>query len=248
MNYVEKRNHKDNDSIFLITGYEGTGKSALASHISHRLDRQFTTDRVIFYDPNAWWEQIEDESWYKSLWLDEALHLLLSYEWGTKQAKSILKETAFCRYKRKYIVLCLPNIGWCNKYLREHRVMFWIHVVKRGLAKFRMRKFHEVEPNEWWKKWTVLGTMPYPDFPYNVKLPYTKRKKKEKDQFLKHGGEITIGTVVKMLGDGVFGTVINEDMPARDIEDMLHMVLQRDLPYSQFRAGDITRAVRIWLT
>lgn len=243
--YIERRNHDDNDSVILVTGYEGTGKSTIAGIMAHRLDPEFTMDKVIFYNINAWWEQINDETWYRSLWLDEALDFLLSYEWGSKQSKSIIKEIAFCRYKRKYIILCLPNIGWLNVYLREHRVKFWVYVKKRGVA-----ELHIGVPQKWGKEiwWEQVGTTRYPDFPDHVKEPYLRRKKEEKDWFLKHGGTITIDTIVNMLNDGVFDSVVNEDMPQREIEDMLHMTLQKDLPYSQFRAGDITRAVRIWLT
>ena len=231
MDYIGKRNFGDKDSVILITGYEGNGKSAFASHISYRLHRprsgeRYTPDKTIFYNPNVWWDQIEDEEWYKALWLDEAMDLFLSYEWGSKRSKSILKEIAYCRYKRKYIILCLPNIGWCNKYLRDHRIWFWFHVLKRGIVKFRIRREHEIEPDELWKKWTVVGLLPYDDFPYKAKVPYQIRKREEKSEFLKHGGEITIEGIVTMLNDGVFSTVVNRDMVQTQVEDRIHMVLR----------------------
>lgn len=241
--YIRRHNEDDMDAVIMITGYEGLGKTTFAIYLSYELDPTFGIPKIVFYDVKDFWNQVNDETWYKVIMCDEAMKFLLAYDWGRAESKAIITELAFCRFKRKFFIFIVPSRKKINEYVRDHRALFWAFVRDRGLV-----DIHIGDPSNKWKEeiyWKEVGRVRYPDLPADIKELYQERKRVEKIEDQKRGIVLSSKYILNALNDGLL-----DDRTADDEKVVLkahtYMALEEMFPYSTIPKGKISVAIDIW--
>lgn len=125
---------RDNDNVIVIDGYEGTGKSNLAIVINKCLVKDFDPGQEAIFSVQDWNRIFDTGATCRAYQIDEAGNLLFSRDYASTDSKFLVKLLMQARILKSTIVLCLPNIGWLEKYVREHRVRYRIHMFSRTSA------------------------------------------------------------------------------------------------------------------
>lgn len=128
---------------------------------------------TIFYD----WEKgiagMRDPTYYTVVNWDEAIEALFAAG-RTREQTEIVKEFGKCRQYRHFILLCIPNLHWLDKYLREHRIVWWLHVARRGVVEVHLavREKADVRPTYYYiVPWQMPWDDAMRDFDENVYKP-----------------------------------------------------------------------------
>jgi uncharacterized protein (DUF924 family) len=140
-----KRAKQDRDVVVAITGYEGEGKSNMAADIMIEILRDIgkSDDEIMdnfnnymIYSPNKkeMEEKITTKEKYAPINSDEAIKALYKLNWNSRDQRFLNMLYALCRKENKINLLCIPRFTDLNEYFRTHRVMYWIHIVDRGLG------------------------------------------------------------------------------------------------------------------
>jgi energy-coupling factor transporter ATP-binding protein EcfA2 len=124
---------KNYDEITIITGYEGSGKSVLASQIATTVSPQFTKNRI-GYDPSDLPACFKDVQKGDTVWLDEGALFLFSRNATKKENKIIIQLLSIVRQMNLHLIICVPNFFVVDTYLRDHRVKNLIHIHKNRKA------------------------------------------------------------------------------------------------------------------
>lgn len=126
---IKKRLQQNFDEITVITGYEGSGKSVLASQIATTVSPNFHKG-LVGYDPEDLARMVYDLKKGDTIWLDEGGLFLFSRD-STKSANKILiKFFTICRQLNVHVIICVPNFFILDTYLRDHRVKNLFHIIK----------------------------------------------------------------------------------------------------------------------
>ena len=126
---IKKSLLNDFDAITVITGYEGSGKSVLASQIATTVSPSFHKG-LVGYDPEDLARMVNDLQKGDTIWIDEGGLFLFSRD-STKGANKILiKFLTICRQLNVHVIICVPNFFILDTYLRDHRVKYLFHIVK----------------------------------------------------------------------------------------------------------------------
>lgn len=120
---------KNYDEITIITGYEGSGKSVLASQIVTCVSPNFSKERI-GYDPSDLPMVFKDVEKGESVWLDEGALFLFSRNATKTENKLIIQLLSIVRQMNLHLVICVPNFFIVDTYLRDHRVKNLIHIYK----------------------------------------------------------------------------------------------------------------------
>lgn len=125
---------RDNDNVIVIDGYEGTGKSNLAILLNKSLVPSFDPSKEAIFTVQDWNRIFNTGQTQRAYQIDEAGNLLFSRDYASTDSKFLVKLLMQARILKSTIVMCLPNIGWLEKYVREHRVRWRIHMFNRTSA------------------------------------------------------------------------------------------------------------------
>lgn len=148
---LRRRMHADFDNVICLDGYEGSGKSTLGLFIALNLDPQFSADRVI-YDHEDWDWQFKIADKQRVFVFDEGGNLAFNRDFSAAPQKKLVKILMQIRQLNSTLIMCIPNFNWLDKYIRDHRTRWRIHVHARGHATLQERR-------ENWR----LGTVWYQD-------------------------------------------------------------------------------------
>lgn len=124
----------DSDNVIVVDGYEGTGKSNLAILLSRLVNPDFDPGVEAIFTVQDWNRIFDTNRTQRAYLVDEAGNLLFSRDYASTDSKFLVKLLMQARILRSTITLCLPNIGWLEKYIREHRVKYRIHMESRKSA------------------------------------------------------------------------------------------------------------------
>jgi hypothetical protein len=155
-----KRVKKDKDVAMAISGYEGDGKSTLAVQIVIEVLRVLgKTDEYILenfndymiYSPNKdeMFQKITKPEKYAPINSDEATKALYKLNWASSSQKFLNVLFQLCRKENKINILCIPRFTDLNEYFRNHRVMFWIHILETGTAVLMIRDWSPFSRDPW---------------------------------------------------------------------------------------------------
>lgn len=155
-----KRVRKDKDVALGISGYEGDGKSVLACQIVIENLRQLgKTDEEILenfneymiYSPNKteMFKKITRPEKYTPINSDEATKALYKLNWASSSQKFLNMLFQLCRKENKINILCIPRFTDLNEYFRNHRIMFWIHILETGTAILMIRDWSPFSKDPW---------------------------------------------------------------------------------------------------
>ncbi len=121
------------DVVIGISGYEGTGKSALGIVLGFNLDKHFDLYDSISYIPDSD-ELIEKFNNIRDggvNLIDEGVRALYKLDWQSKSQQNLNKIFMTDRFKNKIHIIIMPDFAELNKYFRNHRVRFLIQLIKK---------------------------------------------------------------------------------------------------------------------
>lgn len=133
--------HKDeHDTVWIITGGEGFGKSNLLLDIvdewGKMTNQTFTIDNIGL-TPQGWVKAISIAEPHIGIApFDEAGDGLLSRDAMSDFNKDVIKMYTVIRGKGLFTILVLPSFWYLDKFFRMHRVKGLFHVYNRGRVAF----------------------------------------------------------------------------------------------------------------
>lgn len=132
------------DTVFIISGMEGMGKSNLALIMQDyywELTKQSPDIECIALDQQQFINAIQHSPKdIGCIVFDEAGDGLLSRDAMGETNKDMVKMFMVIRAKGLFTILVLPSFWYLDKYFREHRVKGLFHVYSRGKYAFWDRK------------------------------------------------------------------------------------------------------------
>lgn len=140
LDIAKQANRKDWDMIFIVDGYEGSGKSVMAQQLAKYCDPYMTLNNITF-NPKQFKEGIKNAKQYTSIIYDEAYGGLSSKSALNHVNKSIVKMLTEIRQKNLFVFIVLPTFFDIVKYVALWRTRALIHVYsgedfKRGYFAF----------------------------------------------------------------------------------------------------------------
>lgn len=129
---------KNYDEITIVCGYEGSGKSVLASQIATAVSPTFKKERV-GYDPEDLPTAFKDVKKGETVWLDEGALFLFSRNSTRRENKVIIQLLSIVRQMNLHLIICVPNFFIVDTYLRDHRVknLIYIHKNRKEFILFK---------------------------------------------------------------------------------------------------------------
>lgn len=131
---------EDWDMIFVVDGYEGSGKSMLSMQMAQYCDNTFNLDRIVF-NPTDFKKAIMAAEPFQAVIYDEAYGGLSSKRALSEVNKSIVQMLTVIRQRNLFVFIVLPTFFDLDKYVALWRSRVLIHVytsqdMKRGFFEF----------------------------------------------------------------------------------------------------------------
>jgi hypothetical protein len=130
---------KNKDSIVVVCGYEGEGKSTLAINSCSLIDSSFTEKETCF-KTKRFFQILKKAQKGSSILIDEGGTMLFSREAMKRDNIMINKIFMIIRNKNLHIVICIPDFFSLDTYIREHRCNLLLYIPDRGDYKGITRK------------------------------------------------------------------------------------------------------------
>lgn len=127
LDIAKKVIQKDWDMLFVVDGYEGSGKSVFAQQMGYFCDPTLTVDRIVF-NPTDFKDAVNKADKYQAIIYDEAYGGLSSKTVMGKINHSIVQMLTVIRKKNLFIFIVLPTIFDLGKYVALWRSRALIHV------------------------------------------------------------------------------------------------------------------------
>lgn len=150
---VKKAHEKNHDTVFVIVGSEGMGKSNLAMGILEEWCNstgQKPVISMIALDREDWIRSIDSAiPRYGINVFDEAGDGLFSRDAMTEFNKDAAKMLMVIRARGLFSILVLPSFSHIDSFIRKHRIKGLFHVYKRGACSFwdkrRIKQICEID-------------------------------------------------------------------------------------------------------
>ena len=134
LDVIIKRVDMNWDGIIYIGGFEGDGKTTLASQLCYYFDRTFNMDRVCF-TANQFREVVEKAKPKQAILFDESY---LTFNTGSRMSKETRKVKSLLtmiRKKQLFIVIVAPTVFDIDYYIICFRSLALINVYADGLQR-----------------------------------------------------------------------------------------------------------------
>lgn len=158
---LKKFLEKNWDSIGLVIGYEGDGKTAMAMQMCYAFDKSFTVDRIVF-TAEQFEEVVDQADQYQAILWDESDDI--GSNWNSKIMQSLKKKFKRIRKQNLFIILVTPTIFDLDKYFVMHRTRWLIHVYSKGFKRGYMRFFGQEKKKQLYldgkRKWDLRAARP----------------------------------------------------------------------------------------
>jgi hypothetical protein len=133
------RNIANFDSMVLLTGEKGTGKSSAAIMLAREwckmLGIKFNPARHIAYNNSDVSTKIDLLNKFEPIIADESIRFASSEDWARKENKELKKKLGQVRTKHLLYILCFPlKIYKVEKTYLENYVNYWIDIIFRGVG------------------------------------------------------------------------------------------------------------------
>ena len=145
-----KRTRNDYDAVLAITGDEGVSKSTCAHQVGFATDPHYSFGRNVLYSPTVedLVKAVRQLPRFSTINADEAMKILYKQEWWLQTFLN--KFYALCRQDNKISILCIPRFTDLNINFREHRVLFWVHLLDRGIGVVMQKDWSPYTKDPWW--------------------------------------------------------------------------------------------------
>lgn len=132
-----ERNKANFDTMILLTGTKGGGKSSTAIQLSRAwcklLGIRFSPARHIAYNNSDVMNKCDSLNKFEPLIADEAIRFASSENWNKAENKDLKMKLGQIRTKHLFYILCFPlNISKLDKTYLNDYVNYWIHLFVRG--------------------------------------------------------------------------------------------------------------------
>jgi len=134
LDVIIKRVDMNWDGIIYIGGFEGDGKTTLASQLCYYFDRTFNIDRVCF-TANQFREVVENAKPKQAILFDESY---LTFNTGSRMSKETRKVKSLLtmiRKKQLFIIIVAPTVFDIDYYIICFRSLALINVYADGLQR-----------------------------------------------------------------------------------------------------------------
>jgi len=122
---MRKNVRSDYDSVVMIEGGEGSGKSSLAWNIINAYNPGFDIRQVYVYNMDGIRERFAAEDYGgDTFWMDETSQIASNRNWQSDDNKDLVSILEVCRSKHFSLVGCIPSISRADIYLREYRMRY----------------------------------------------------------------------------------------------------------------------------
>lgn len=161
IDFLDCVRRQNDDSMTLVDGLEGSGKSTVLFHMAKRLEPTWDPETGLIIDFDDW-EDVYDLESGKVFILDEGGDLLFSRNSQTRESKLIVRLFQMSRIYNHTLLVAAPNIHWVDLYVRGHRTLIYGHVhkkyhprgVSRGLVSWHWpRRYFDYKRSEWEARW-----------------------------------------------------------------------------------------------
>jgi len=171
---------RDYDSIELICGPEGCGKSTECV-IKRKIvkPRENPLDGIVFYDWTEFIYKFRSGRRGEVIHLDEAVALLFNRKSMHAVSKILVEELIEGREYGKIVLLCIPRARSVDEYLHDFRALYrtWTPR-KRGEMLVR-----ESNVTEFKTYWNPKYYFQFPPLPEKVRLRYKEKKRRKKMEY-----------------------------------------------------------------
>ena len=128
---VRQRLEAMRDSMTVITGDEGAGKSTLGVVQCQVMCDTFQLKNICL-NAHQFITNLQENEPGSAVLLDEGLLFMFSRETMSKKNRDMTKIFSVMRAKRQYVVICVPNYYTMDAYVRNQRVKTILHVLRPG--------------------------------------------------------------------------------------------------------------------
>lgn len=125
---------RDWDGVFYVCGYEGSGKTTLASQVCYFLDPNINLSRVVF-TAQQFIDACMSANQYECILFDESWRTFTNKAMWEETTKSIIGMLTMIRKKRLFICIVAPTFFDIQKYIALHRSRFLLQVYSEGLER-----------------------------------------------------------------------------------------------------------------
>lgn len=135
--YCLYRNLANYDTMLLISGNKGSGKSSFAIMLAKEwctlLGIGFSPQHHMAYSNQQVQERVENLNRFSPLVCDESINFASAAEWSKVENRELRKKLAQVRTRHLFFILCWPmKVSKIEKSYLDTFVNYWIHIFKRG--------------------------------------------------------------------------------------------------------------------
>jgi len=139
MRYLLYSNLANYDSLVLICGEKGTGKSSFAMMMAREwcklLGIPFSVKKHIAYTNRQVQDKIESLPKFSPIICDEAINFCTTENWNKSENKDLKIKLGQVRTKHMLYILCMPlKIVKVDSTYRQNFVNYWIELFGRGIG------------------------------------------------------------------------------------------------------------------
>ena len=130
-----KRRIKNKEACILcVVGEAGTSKSYTAIQLARNLDRRFSIKQIVFTYSDYLKELNRKRKLGLPIVFDEPSYAMSKREWYNQLNQALVKAIESQRYLVRPLIIPIINIGLLDKTIRDHLIIFQVHMTKRGRA------------------------------------------------------------------------------------------------------------------
>lgn len=134
------------DSVIILHGKEGVGKSTLAFQMAGYIDKNFDIPNIVF-TPDQFLEAVNTLPVGSAIVWDEAITAANAAMWASKISQIIVTRLTMIRKKKYKILICFPYLHMLNKYF-VYRCRASIFVYSKGFTNRGHYLFYNQEQTE----------------------------------------------------------------------------------------------------
>lgn len=147
--YCLYRNLANFDTMLLLTGDKGVGKSSFAIMLAREwcslLGLTFSPRHHMAYSNQQVQDRIDNLPRFHPLIADEAVNFASAAEWAKLENRDLRKKIAQVRTRHLFFILCWPmKVNKIEKSYLDSFVNYWIHMVRRGVGAIFVKDINPV--------------------------------------------------------------------------------------------------------